>query len=108
MIVLSSRKLTHMQNTSSEKLWYKSYQPGVPTLVDVNLYSSVNDLMEQTFHKYATKPALTNMGKTLSYADLDRMSYQFACFLQNDLKLARGDRVAIMMPNLMQYPIALY
>ena len=91
-----------------EKIWYKSYQPGVPTVIDSNQFSSVVDLMEQTFQKYATKPAFTNMGKTLSYAEVDRLSYQFACYLQNDLKLARGDRVAIMMPNLLQYPIALF
>jgi len=91
-----------------EKIWYKNYQPGVPYVIDPNQYSSVNDLMEQTFHKFATLPAFTNMGKTLSYADVDRLSYQFACYLQNDLKLSRGDRVAIMMPNLLQYPVALF
>ena len=92
----------------TEKLWYKSYQPGVPTLIDSKQVSSINELMEQTFQKFATKPAFSNMGKTLSYAEIDRLSYQFACFLQNDLKLSRGDRVAIMMPNLLQYPIALW
>lgn len=97
-----------MQNGAGEKIWLKSYQPGVPALVDTNIYSSVNDLMEQTFQKFATKPAFTNMGKTLTFADVDRLSYRFACFLQNDLKLARGDRVALMMPNILQYPIALY
>jgi long-chain acyl-CoA synthetase len=91
-----------------EKIWVKSYQAGIPALIDTSRFSSINDLMEQTFHKFATKPAFTNFGKTLSFADVDRMSYQFACYLQNDLKLARGDRVAIMMPNLLQYPVALY
>lgn len=91
-----------------EKIWIKSYQPGVPGVIDVNQYSSIVDLLESTFHKFATKPAFHNMGKTITYAELDRLSYQFACFLQNDLKLARGDRVAIMMPNLLQYPIAMF
>ena len=91
-----------------EKIWHKSYQPGVPTMIDPNLYSSIVDLIEHTFTKFATKPAFYNMGRTISYAELDRLSYQFACFLQNDLKLARGDRVAIMMPNLLQYPVALF
>ena len=91
-----------------EKIWLKSYQPGVPATIDINQYSSIVDLLETTFHKFATKPAFNNMGKTLNYAEIDRMSYQFACFLQNDLKLARGDRVAIMMPNLLQYPIAMF
>jgi long-chain acyl-CoA synthetase len=91
-----------------EKIWHKSYQPGVPPYIDVNQYSSVVDLLENTFHKFAEKPAFHNMGRTMSYAEIDRLSYQFACFLQNDLRLARGDRVALMMPNLLQYPIALF
>jgi long-chain acyl-CoA synthetase len=91
-----------------EKLWHKSYQPGVPTLIDEKQFSSLPDFLEQTFQKFATKPAFHNMGKTLSYAEIDRLSNQFACYLQNDLKLSRGDRVAIMMPNLLQYPIALF
>jgi long-chain acyl-CoA synthetase len=91
-----------------EKIWQKSYQPGVPSVIDVNQYSSIVDLLENTFHKFATKPAFHNMGKTMSYAEIDRLSYQFACFLQNDLRLARGDRVALMMPNLLQYPVALF
>ncbi len=91
-----------------EKIWHKSYQPGVPTVIDPNQYSSLIDLLENTFHKFAMKPAFHNMGRTLSYAEIDRLSYQFACFLQNDLKLSRGDRVALMMPNLLQYPVALF
>jgi long-chain acyl-CoA synthetase len=91
-----------------EKIWLKSYQPGVPSAIDVNQYSSIVDMLETTFHKFADKPAFHNMGRTISYAELDRMSAQFACFLQNDLRLSRGDRVALMMPNLLQYPIALF
>jgi long-chain acyl-CoA synthetase len=93
---------------SHEYPWYKSYQPGVPSVIDTSIYSSVNDLMEQTFQKFANKPAFTNMGKMYTFAEMDRLSYQFACYLQNDLKLARGDRVALMMPNILQYPVALY
>jgi long-chain acyl-CoA synthetase len=91
-----------------EKIWTKSYQPGVASVIDPNQYSSIVDLLESTFQKFATRPAFHNMGKTLSYAEVDRLSYQFACFLQNDLKLSRGDRVAIMSPNLLQYPVALF
>ena len=93
---------------SMEKIWTKSYQPGVASVIDPNQYSSIVDLLESTFQKFATRPAFHNMGKTLSYAEVDRLSYQFACFLQNDLKLSRGDRVAIMSPNLLQYPVALF
>ena len=91
-----------------EKIWHKSYQPGVANVIDPNQYTSLVDLLETTFQKFAMKPAFHNMGKTLNYAEIDRLSYQFACFLQNDLKLSRGDRVAIMMPNLLQYPVALF
>ena len=91
-----------------DRPWLKSYQPGVPALIDEKQFSSLPDFLEQTFQKFATKPAFHNMGKTLSYAEIDRLSNQFACYLQNDLKLSRGDRVAIMMPNLLQYPIALF
>ena len=92
----------------TDKPWQKSYQPGVPTRIDEKQFSSLPDFLEQTFEKFATKPAFHNMGKTLSYAEIDRLSNQFACFLQNDLKLSRGDRVALMMPNLLQYPVALF
>jgi long-chain acyl-CoA synthetase len=91
-----------------EKIWLKSYQPGVASVIDPNQYSSLVDLAETIFQKFAMKPSFHNMGKTITYAELDRLSYQFACYLQNDLKLSRGDRVAIMMPNILQYPVALF
>jgi acyl-CoA synthetase (AMP-forming)/AMP-acid ligase II len=95
-------------NVAMEKIWHKSYQPGVPSVIDSNQFGSLVDLLENTFQRFATRPAFHNMGKTLSYAEIDRLSYRFACFLQNDLKLSRGDRVAIMMPNILQYPVALF
>lgn len=91
-----------------EKPWLKSYQPGVSATIDLNQFSSIPDFLEQSFQKFATKPAFHCMGTTLSYAEIDRLSHQFACYLQNDLKLSRGDRVAIMMPNVLQYPVALF
>jgi long-chain acyl-CoA synthetase len=91
-----------------EKVWTKSYQPGVPALIDSNQYSSIVDLIEQSFSKFSSLPSFHNMGKTLTYAEIDRLSIQFACYLQNDLKLSRGDRVALMMPNLLQYPVAMF
>jgi long-chain acyl-CoA synthetase len=91
-----------------EKIWLKSYQPGVSSVIDPTRYTSLVDLLESTFQTFAMRPAFHNMGRTLSYAEVDRLSYQFACYLQNDLKLSRGDRVAIMMPNLLQYPVALF
>jgi long-chain acyl-CoA synthetase len=91
-----------------EKAWLKSYQPGVPSVVDVNEFSSIVDLLETSFAKYAEYPAFHNMGKTLTYTEIETLSRHFACYLQNDLKLTRGDRIAVMLPNLLQYPIAMF
>ncbi len=90
-----------------EKIWLKSYPPGMPAVVPTPPFRSVRELCEQAFEAYPDNNAYTNMGTTLSYADLDRLSLQFACFLQKKLKLTRGERVAIMMPNVLQYPVAL-
>ena len=90
-----------------EKVWLKSYPPGMPEEVPDPPFRSVRDLFEQAFEKYPDNAAYTNMGKTLSYAELDRMSMQFACYLQNTLGLTRGERVAIMLPNILQYPVAM-
>ena len=90
-----------------EKVWLKSYPPGMPEEVPDPPFRSVRDLFEQAFEKYPSNAAYTNMGKTLTYAQLDRMSMQFACYLQNTLGLTRGERVAIMLPNILQYPVAM-
>ena len=70
-------------------------------------YGSVRELFEQAFEKYPERPAYSNMGTTLSYRQLDELSLQFACYLQQSLGLTRGERVAIMLPNVLQYPVAL-
>ncbi len=90
-----------------EKIWLKNYPEGVPAEVDINQYASLKDLLEQSFETYKDLPAVTNMGKTLTYGELDQQSRYFAAFLQNNCGLDKGDRVAIMMPNLLQYPVAL-
>jgi long-chain acyl-CoA synthetase len=90
-----------------EKVWLKSYPPGMPEEVPIPPFRSVRELCEQAFETYPDNNAYTNMGTTLSYADLDRLSMQFACYLQKTLKLTRGERVAIMLPNILQYPVAL-
>jgi long-chain acyl-CoA synthetase len=90
-----------------EKVWLKSYPPGMPEEVPDPPFRSVRDLFEQAFEKYPNKPAYTNMGRTLTYAELDRMSMRFACYLQNTLGLTRGERVAIMLPNVLQYPVVM-
>jgi long-chain acyl-CoA synthetase len=90
-----------------EKVWLKSYPPGMPEEVPDPPFRSVRDLFEQAFEKYPNNAAYTNMGKTLTYAELDRMSMRFACYLQNTLGLTRGERVAIMLPNILQYPVVM-
>jgi len=90
-----------------EKVWLKSYPSGMPEEVPTPPFKSVRDLFEQAFEKYPNNAAYTNMGRTLDYAELDRLSMQFACYLQKNLGLTRGERVAIMLPNLLQYPVAM-
>ncbi len=90
-----------------EKAWLKSYSPGMPEEVPEPPFRSIRDLFEQAFKKYPHDAAFTNMGKTLDYAELDRLSMLFAGYLQKTLGLTRGERVAIMLPNILQYPVAL-
>ncbi len=90
-----------------EKIWRKTYSPGVPAEVNVGEFKSLKEILEKSCARFADRPAFTNMGTSISYADLDRLTRQFGAFLQKDLGLGKGDRVAIMMPNLLQYPVAL-
>jgi len=90
------------------KAWFGSYPPGVPHEVDLNEFSSLGDLFERSAKRFASQTAYVNMGKGISYAELDRLSHAFAAYLQSGLKLEKGARVAIMMPNTLQYPIALF
>ncbi len=89
-----------------ERIWLKSYPPGMPTEIDTSRYPSVVALVEESFAKYRDAPAYICMGKTLTYGQVDKLSQALAAWLQNQ-GLARGDRVAIMMPNVLQYPVAL-
>ena len=91
-----------------EKIWLKEYPAGVPAEIDVDEFSSVKDIMEKSWQRFADLPAFSNMGKTLSYRDMDRLSRDFGAYLQQVLGLKRGARVAIMLPNLLQYPVALF
>ncbi len=90
-----------------EKVWLKSYPSGMPEEVPAPPWKSVRDLFEQSFRNYPENTAFSNMGKNLSFAELDRLSMAFACYLQTSLQLTRGERVAIMLPNLLQYPVAM-
>ena len=88
----------------TDRVWLKSYPPGVAAAIDVAQYSSLVALMEASFTQYANRVAYDFMGKRITYAQTDRLSQSFAAYLQG-LGLAKGDRVAIMMPNVPQYPV---
>jgi len=90
-----------------EKIWLKSYPEGVPAELPAPEFQSVRDMIEFSLREYADRPAYSNMGTTLTFADLDRLSRRFACYLQRSLGLTRGERVAIMLPNVLQYPVVL-
>ena len=88
-----------------EPIWLKHYPAEVPRNVNTSLYPSLVDLLDTSFKKNAAKPAYLMMGKRLSFAEVDEASRAFAAYLQG-LGLEKGDRVALMMPNLFQYPVA--
>ena len=89
------------------RLWLKSYPAGMPAEIDPDRYASVPDMFEQIADKFADKPAVHNLGHSISYAALNRLSRDFAAFLQGLPGLGKGERVAIMAPNVLQYPVAL-
>jgi long-chain acyl-CoA synthetase len=91
-----------------DRIWLKNYPAGVPADIDPGEYSSLKALIEEACAKYRHAPAYTNMGMTLTYAQLDELSRAFAAWLQQKSGLVGGDRVALMMPNILQYPIALF
>jgi long-chain acyl-CoA synthetase len=88
-----------------ERVWLKQYPPGVPADIDTTQYSSLVELLEESFAKFADRKAFICMDKAISYRDLDEMSRSFAAYLQSK-GLQRGARVALMMPNVLQYPVA--
>ncbi len=90
-----------------DKIWLKSYAEDVPAEIPTPEFKSLRDMIEFSFNEFPDRPAYTNMGTTLSYRDLDRLSMKFACYLQKSLGLVRGERVALMLPNILQYPVAL-
>ncbi|MEO7936067.1 MAG: AMP-binding protein [Dokdonella sp.] len=90
-----------------DRPWLAHYPKGVPAEINLDEFSSIVDLLDNCFERFRHRPAYSNMGRTISYGELDILSRQFASFLVNDLKCAKGDRIAMMMPNVLQYPIAI-
>lgn len=93
--------------SAGEKPWLANYPNGIPSNIDADAYNSLVDLLEESLKKYKDRKAFANMGKSITFEELDKLSSQFASYLHN-IGLVKGDRIALMMPNLLQYPIALF
>jgi long-chain acyl-CoA synthetase len=93
---------------STNRPWLSSYPDGIGSEVDLDEFSSIVDILESSCERFRTKSAFENMGKVLSYDDIDRLSQAFGAWLIHECKLKKGDRVAIMLPNVLQYPIAIF
>ncbi|HEU4852058.1 MAG TPA: AMP-binding protein [Telluria sp.] len=91
-----------------EKAWLTQYPPQVPAEVDVHQFASIPALLDDSFSRFARLPAFTNLGATMSYREVDELSRQFGAWLQHEAGVDKGERVAIMLPNLLQYPVALF
>jgi long-chain acyl-CoA synthetase len=91
-----------------EKIWLKKYPAVVPAEIDADAYRSLVEVFREACTRFAQKPCFTNMGATLTFGELDARAAEFAAFLRNDLGLAKGDRIALQMPNVLAYPVALF
>jgi long-chain acyl-CoA synthetase len=100
-VVLATR------GNSVEKPWLKNYPEGVPEVIDLDRYTSILDIYDASIATYTDRVAYVNFGKELTFGELDRLSEQFAAYLQG-LGLQKGDRIALMMPNILQYPVAIF
>jgi len=94
-------------HTGAGKFWLKHYPPGVPAEIDPDSIRSLKHMFEDSCRQYAARPAFTNMGRTLSYGEVDELSRRFGAWLQKEAGMKKGDRIALMMPNILQYPIAI-
>lgn len=97
-----------MTSASESKIWLKNYPAGVKPEIDLSKYQQVMDIFDESVRKFQNLDAFTNMDKTITFQELDKQVGQFASFLQNELKLKKGDRIAIQMPNLLQYPVVMF
>lgn len=99
---------SHFRGDALQKVWLNRYPAGVPAEIDPDRYQSLVDLFEQAAIRFADRPAFVNMGEVMTFRKLEERSRAFAAYLQHGLGLQKGDRVALMMPNLLQYPVALF
>src|SRR5260370_28600846 len=91
-----------------DRIWLKSYPEGVPADVDLGKLRTLAQLIEESCARYADSVAYVQMGRSLTYRQVDQLSRRFAAYLQKTARLAKGDRFAIMLPNVLQYPIAMF
>jgi long-chain acyl-CoA synthetase len=91
-----------------DRIWLNHYPPGIPADVDVHQFASLKDMLHHSCQRFGALPAYSNMGAPMTYTELDRLSRDFAAYLQQTLGLRKGAPVALMMPNLLQYPVALF
>jgi len=91
-----------------DKVWLKNYPEGVPAEIDVDAYASLVDIFDESVRLFGPRPAFVCMGKDLTYAELDRLSRDYAAWFQDAAGVKKGDRVALMMPNVLQYPVCLF
>ncbi|MEQ9167375.1 MAG: AMP-binding protein, partial [Fulvivirga sp.] len=87
--------------------WIKRYPKGIPAEIEELRHNSLVEMFEECFEKYSNQDAFENMGKALTFSQVDELSLNFASYLQNNCKLKKGDTIAIQMPNCLQYPVAL-
>ncbi|GIX36146.1 MAG: long-chain-fatty-acid--CoA ligase [Lysobacteraceae bacterium] len=92
----------------TDRPWLSSYPKGIQPEIDLHEYGSIVDILETSCAQFAERPAFENMGRVLTYADIDRLSRAFGAWLVHEARLKKGDRVAIMLPNVLQYPIAIF
>lgn len=93
---------------SQDRPWLLSYPKNIPATINVDEFPSIVSVLKNACDKYSNNPAFSNMGKTITYAEVDYLSTLFANYLLHELKLKKGDRVALMMPNILQYPVAIF
>lgn len=91
-----------------DKPWLQSYPPSVPAEIDIHAYGSVVEIFTEATTRFADRPAFQNLGKTITYRELDTLTQQFAAWCLTEAGLQKGDRIAIMMPNLLQYPVVVF
>lgn len=111
IVLITDSTLDQQQNKeelSVNKVWLKNYPQGIPAEINPDAYQSIISMFEESCKNYAEKPAFYNLGVTLTFKDIDKYSLAFATYLQKVLKLKKGDRVAIMLPNTLQFPIAMF